>query len=156
VVKNREEKAMNLVRLVYASRFAEDVKTDGLREILEQSRRNNPKEDISGVLCYGPGLFLQCLEGPRDAVNQLYRTIVNDHRNKDATLIEYANVDERMFEKWDMAYVRSDAVTGRLLLKYSSHQTFDPYRMTPGQALGFLKSIRDEKEHFLDASHGND
>lgn len=139
---------MNLVRLIYVSRFAKEVTFNDLQAIIDVSRTNNPKLNVTGVLCYGPGLFLQCLEGPRHAVNDLYHRIVNDARNQNVTLLDYAEIDERVFEEWAMAYVRADDLTEGLILKYSAGRQFDPYAMTSRQALGFVKGLLEEKRAF--------
>ena len=55
---------MNLVRLIYTSRFSQSVTTKDLQDILERSRSKNPSYGITGALSYSPGWFLQALEGP--------------------------------------------------------------------------------------------
>ena len=57
-----------LVRLLYASR-AVDPSPDVIEDILAQSRQFNPSCGITGILCYGGGIFLQALEGGRMAVS---------------------------------------------------------------------------------------
>ena len=59
-----------LVRLLYASR-AVDPSPDVIEDILAQSRQFNPSCGITGILCYGGGIFLQALEGGRMAVSDL-------------------------------------------------------------------------------------
>ena len=60
-----------LVRLLYASR-ATDPGCAAIEEILQQSRTMNPTLGITGILCYGGGVFLQALVpllgGLRDVV----------------------------------------------------------------------------------------
>ena len=46
-----------LVRLLYASR-AVDAGPEAIESILAQSREFNPANGITGVLCYGNGVFL--------------------------------------------------------------------------------------------------
>jgi len=64
---------------------------------------------ITGVLCVcqGGNVFLQALEGGRDAVNALYGRIVQDPRHRDVTLLDYAEIDERRFAGWRMGSVDS-------------------------------------------------
>ena len=57
-----------LVRLLYASR-AVDTSPEAIEAILAQSRQHNPACGITGVLCYGGGIFLQAIEGGRSAVS---------------------------------------------------------------------------------------
>ena len=56
-----------LVRLLYASRVV-DNSPAAIDAILAQSRQHNPGCGITGVLCYGGGIFLQAIEGGRSAV----------------------------------------------------------------------------------------
>ena len=47
---------------------------------------------ITGVLCYGGGIYLQALEGGRKQVNDLYTLIVKDPRHKDVVLLHYEEI----------------------------------------------------------------
>ena len=49
------------------------MSSEELAEILRIARENNAAHDISGMLVYHGGSFLQVLEGPEGAVNSLYR-----------------------------------------------------------------------------------
>ncbi len=67
-----------LVRCLYASRLSEPLPASHLDQILEQSRRNNPRRGITGLLCFTVDLFVQVIEGGRDEVSELFGTIVRD------------------------------------------------------------------------------
>ena len=71
-----------LVRLLYASRTV-DSSAETINSILAQSRQFNPVNGITGILCYGGGIFLQAIEGGRQAVSDLYGHIQKDARHKD-------------------------------------------------------------------------
>ena len=129
---------MNLVRLIYTSRFAKQITTRDLQAILESSRSKNPNLCITGVLCYSPGCFLQAMEGPRKHVNELYRKIINDDRNLDVVLLDYSEVEERRFSDWSMAYISTEMLPAKEILRFSSSRDFNPFEMSAGQALGFL------------------
>jgi hypothetical protein len=58
-----------------AGRAAAPLTAAVVDSILEQSRRNNPKAGITGILCFSDDLFVQVLEGGRDDVCELYNTI---------------------------------------------------------------------------------
>ena len=66
-----------LVRLLYASRVV-DSSPETIDSILTQSRQFNPTCGITGILCYGGGIFLQAIEGGRNQVNAWYSHIVKD------------------------------------------------------------------------------
>lgn len=145
---------MTMVRLIYASRLARGVGADDLQHILDSSRKNNEENGITGALCYDPRAFLQCLEGPRDHINALYTAIVRDDRHRDVTLIEYADIHQREFETWSMAFVRTDELDRQLLIKYSSSREFDPFEMSALQAGAFIADLASERQSFLERASG--
>lgn len=140
---------LDIVRLVYASRMTRACSPQELVNIMESSRKNNYEAGLTGALCYSGRGFLQCLEGSRQYVNEVYRRIVNDPRNEDVTLIDYAVVEERIFGRWSMAYIRSDAIDKMILVKHGLTASFDPFALTPDQALGFLYDTAKERAAFL-------
>lgn len=140
---------MNLVRLIYASRLAPKAGPRDVQTILETARANNPEKGITGALCYDDAYFLQCIEGPRTAINQLYKLILGDTRSIDATLLEYSDIHERIFESWSMAYVKADQLTEQIVMKYGADKSFNPYEMNGEQALGFMVNLAREKDRYL-------
>ena len=140
---------MNIVRLIYASRLKKKLDHAAVEKIADVSRRNNKKLGVTGALCSSPRGFLQILEGPPEAVNELYNRIVRDPRHADVSLLEYVKVPFREFENWSMAYVRTDEIAQALLHKYSTHRTFDPFTMGPMQARVFLLAITELRAHYL-------
>ena len=65
-----------LVRLLYASRV-NDTSPEAIEAILAQSRKHNPECGITGILCYGGGIFLQAIEGGRMPVSELYLSLIH-------------------------------------------------------------------------------
>lgn len=141
---------MNLVRLLYVSRLAKDCGAEELGKIMTVSRRNNRDLGITGSLCYSPRGFVQILEGPASAVNEVYRRIARDRRHVDVTLLEYVPIPQREFGNWSMAYIRSDEIDGRLLRMFSTRERFDPFEMSAQQARGFMRAVAKERAEFLD------
>ncbi|MEY4758083.1 MAG: hypothetical protein RJA34_2981, partial [Pseudomonadota bacterium] len=80
-----------LVRLLYASR-AIDRSEEAIEGILLQSRQSNPSCGITGILCYGGGIFLQAIEGGRNQVSELFSHIQRDPRHKDVVLLHYEEI----------------------------------------------------------------
>jgi hypothetical protein len=144
---------MNIVRLIYASRLKKKLDHAAVEKIADVSRRNNRKLGVTGALCSSPRGFLQILEGPPAAVNELYNRIVRDPRHADVTLLEYVRVPFREFENWSMAYIHTDEIAQALLHKYSTHRVFDPFTMGPMQARVFLLAITELRAHYLAKQH---
>ena len=67
-----------LVRCLYASRATAQLAAPVVDSILEQSRKNNPRQGITGMLCFFDDIFVQVLEGGRDEICELFNAIVRD------------------------------------------------------------------------------
>ena len=121
-----------LVRLMYASRAVPAVDQEELLAILKQSKVNNPKLGVTGVLCacFDSRVFMQVLEGGRSAVNRLYNRIANDPRHHDVELLSYEEISERRFSGWAMGQVNMARLNPALLLKYSECARLDPYAVS--------------------------
>jgi len=130
-----------LVRLLYASRSAGPVTHEIIESILEQSRRHNPERGITGMLCYGGDVFMQVLEGGRDAVNRLYGDIVRDERHRDVVLLHYCEVPERRFANWTMGQVNLAKTNPSMLLKYSEKPVLDPYAVSGRASMALLEEL---------------
>ena len=131
-----------LVRLIYASRSKQPINDALINAILAQSRRNNPDIGVTGVLCVCPGdVFLQVLEGGREAVNTLYATVLRDDRHADVTLLDYEEIAERRFAGWRMGRVDLNKVKTGVLLKYAETAKLDPYRISGRTALTLLEEL---------------
>ncbi len=130
-----------LVRLIYASRPSRALAIHEVDEILKVSKHNNAAKHISGVLIYGDYFFMQCLEGPRNEVNETYLRICRDDRHHDCILMLYEQVDCRIFGHWAMGRIQYKAKSSSLAMKYSPHGYLDPYAMTSTQAEKFMREL---------------
>lgn len=130
-----------LVRLLYASRAADNVNPDALAAILKQSKANNPKIGVTGVLCYSGGIFLQVLEGGRSAVSAIYNRIAADPRHTQVELLSYEEISERRFAGWSMGQVNMARLNPALLLKYSETATLDPYAVSGQVSMALFEEL---------------
>jgi len=95
---------MSLITLVYVSSAKRKMSDEDLKSILEVSRDNNRKQDISGMLLYRNGFFIQALEGEEDAVQALYNKIKEDPRHGNVLSVYKAKIHERSFADWSMGF----------------------------------------------------
>lgn len=130
-----------LVRLLYASRAAEALTPEIVDSILAASRKGNPALGITGLLCYSGDIFMQVLEGGRDAVSQLYNTISHDSRHRDVVLLDYEEITERRFAGWTMGQVNLARVNPSILLKYSERPVLDPYAVSGKVSIALLEEL---------------
>lgn len=129
-----------LVRLLYCSR-AVDTSPAAIEAILAQSRQHNPVTGITGILCYGGGIFLQAIEGGRMAVCDLFGHIQKDPRHKEVALLHYEEISERRFGGWTMGQVNVGKVNHSILLKYSEKPELDPYSVSGRVSLALLEDL---------------
>lgn len=129
-----------LVRLLYASR-AVDTRPEAIESILHQSRDHNPSTGVTGVLCYGGGIFLQAIEGGRMAISELYGHIQRDIRHKDVVLLNYEEISERRFAGWTMGEVNMTRINASILLKYAEKPELDPYSVSGTVSLALLEEL---------------
>jgi hypothetical protein len=93
-----------LVCAVYVSSAHKLLGDEELVELLRIARQNNAARDVTGMLLYRDGNFLQVLEGPASAVDQLIEKIKRDPRHHGLILMSRKGVEERQFSEWRMAF----------------------------------------------------
>jgi hypothetical protein len=129
-----------LVRLLYASR-AVDTQPEAIEGILAKSREFNPSSGITGILCYGGGIFLQAIEGGRNAISELYGHIQHDARHKNVVLLHYEEISERRFSGWTMGQVNMEKINHSILLKYAEKPELDPYSTSGAVSMALLEEL---------------
>lgn len=130
-----------LVRLMYASRAATSVNQDELVAILKKSKVNNPGWGVTGVLCFSGSIFLQVLEGGRNAVSALYNRIAADPRHAEVVLLSYEEINERRFAGWSMGQVHLNRLNPALLMKYSETAVLDPYAVSGAVSMALFNEL---------------
>lgn len=131
---------MFLVRLIYTSE-AININEETIADILSTARGHNAKNGVSGILHFNSNYFLQCLEGGRAAVNNVYHKILNDPRHTKPLLLKYDTICERNFSDWSMAYVGEGKLNASTFYKYSKSSDFDPYLMNGDSAFRLLVDL---------------
>jgi hypothetical protein len=132
-----------LVRCLYASRPATPLTSDVLDRILGQSRKNNPFLGITGLLCVSGNVFLQVLEGGRDEVCELFKTILLDDRHRHVRLLIYEEIAARRFGSWTMGQTSIDRLNPTLLLKYFRRAELDPFECSGQATFSLLAELVD-------------
>ncbi|WP_070965364.1 BLUF domain-containing protein [Vibrio sonorensis] len=134
---------MYLVRLIYASRISDGMSNQDIENILESARKNNRKENVTGVLLFNRNYFLQCIEGSRSKVNQIYHKILNDQRHQEIVILSYDEINKRDFSDWHMGYIPETAVTMPITQQFSSSEIFNPYEISGASAHGLLLTLKE-------------
>jgi len=130
-----------LVRLLYVSRALDPDASAATDSILAVAREHNMANGITGILCYGGGIYLQAIEGGRNQVNNLYGQIVSDKRHTDVVLLNYEEIAERRFGGWTMGQVNLSKLNTSVVLKYSELPVLDPYAVSGLVSLALLEEL---------------
>ena len=88
--------------LVYASAGVSEWSPSEVEEMLLRFREKNAQLNITGLLLYKDGSFLQALEGEESVVRELYQRIAIDPRHQQVTLLLEVPIEERSFPDWSM------------------------------------------------------
>jgi hypothetical protein len=90
--------------MVYTSSAVTPFTRSELTDLLEKSRVNNAALDISGMLLYKDGNFMQVLEGDEVAVRTLYDKVARDPRHRGLLVLLQGTLTERQFPDWSMGF----------------------------------------------------
>lgn len=134
-----------IYKLVYLSSVRKDWKDEELVALLEKSRSNNARCDVTGMLLYHRRTFLQLLEGPEKKVLETHDRILRDARHRDARTLLSGSYDERSFPDWSMGFCAADdaqmeAIDGFTRYLTDEHALHDD---SGDSALDLLESFRD-------------
>jgi hypothetical protein len=121
----------SLFRLVYASIATAAERGDGkddpeIARILGECRRNNARCEVGGVLHRRDGYYFQVLEGPEEAVKEIYDHISQDPHHRDVRTLEARRIGRRNFPRWSMKYVNEVPRIENVLERHELPR-FDPY-----------------------------
>ena len=130
-----------LVRLLYASRATSKIDCAAVADIMHLSHEHNPARGITGILCHSDKVYMQVLEGGREAINTLYATILRDPRHADVILLDYAEIEERRYAGWTMGQANLSKVNASILLRFSVMPEIDPYIMSGKNALALIDEL---------------
>jgi Sensors of blue-light using FAD len=90
--------------ITYVSSAIQPFSSHELRDLLEQCNGNNRKLDVTGMLLYKDGNFMQVLEGEEPSVRKVHETIGRDPRHRGLITLLQGITPERQFPEWSMGF----------------------------------------------------
>lgn len=121
---------MALISLTYMSVEAHPMAEEDLVSILEASKNNNSPKNITGMLLYKNGYFIQALEGEAEDVDALYRKIEQDQRHGHCMVVQREPIEQRTFGEWSMGFQNLETMDPRRLEGYTDFlDNFDPKKI---------------------------
>ena len=92
-----------LYQLIYSSIRNPSCTDAEIEDILKSCKKNNPKENITGILLHSRNRFIQYIEGTSE-ISKLYEKIKLDDRHFNVTLLAYSPIEKRIFPSWQMGF----------------------------------------------------
>jgi Sensors of blue-light using FAD len=100
---------VGMIRLVYISFATKIMSDEELRNLLQVAREKNKELDVTGMLLYRDGFFIQALEGEEETVLKLYNKIKTDPRHRSVLQIFREPMQQRSFGEWSMGFNKLEA-----------------------------------------------
>lgn len=138
-----------LIQLVYVSSLTLPgrLSTSIFVEVEGHARTYNGKQGITGILCYGNGHFLQCIEGEKGKILALQKRIFADKRHKNVKVLLLRPIEQRTFFDWRMRMLFLERwlwspTTKQQSIRLSTFLPFAPHGWPPKRTENFLKVIK--------------
>ena len=138
-----------LVQLVYVSSATLKSRLDNsiATHIEKHSDVYNQQHGITGILCYGNGQFLQCIEGSKAEILALLQNIFADKRHHNFKIPLLQPIDQRMFDDWRMRLLFLErglwsSGTKEQAIQLSPYLPFAAYNWSAERTEQFLQTIK--------------
>jgi hypothetical protein len=95
---------MALIQLIYVSSDSRQLDRGDIAKMLESAVRHNAANDVTGMLLYYSGNFMQVLEGEETAIDEVMSRISADDRHQDIMEISRKTISSRDFSEWSMGF----------------------------------------------------
>ena len=138
-----------LYTLVYLSTYhSSEIAETELLAILSRCRKNNSERQVTGLLIFAEGTFIQALEGNKEDVLQIYNKVKGDSRHFGVAKILDHHHNKRVFEKWSMGFKTTS-------LESISHFLKGNNEMENNDLINLIKSERTRVLTFLHSFYEN-
>jgi hypothetical protein len=101
-------------QVIYSSAAVVAFSENDLASLLLRARGNNERLDVTGLLLYHEGSFLQALEGDEEVLSALFSAISGDKRHHHIVKLLAREVDGRYFAGWQMGFVAMSSISKTL------------------------------------------
>jgi len=135
-----------MICMVYISSAKLGLTYGEILNIVGDARTNNEKNDVTGLLLFNSGNFMQLVEGTESTVDALYKKIEKDRRHTDVKLLLREPITHRNFSDWTMGFKNIEKlkqVNPEFLNSFLDDDlNFSVYQQNPYRALQFLETFK--------------
>jgi Sensors of blue-light using FAD len=110
-VQYRREGFLPMFHLIYSSLARQAFSDTDLEKLLMRARSNNGKINVTGMLIYHDGVFLQALEGDELSVRDVFKRIEKDARHTGVAILRSHSSfgERRIFGDWSMGFASASS-----------------------------------------------
>lgn len=137
-------------RIIYLSSATKFMSDFELHNLLKIARANNKIKNITGLLLYIDGDFIQIIEGDEFEINNLYSNIQFDNRHKNIICVSDQKIVKRQFPDWTMGF---NATSYKILNRNPSYADFNSealFKFNDKTASIFIETFLNSHKNFID------
>ncbi|RYG08749.1 MAG: BLUF domain-containing protein [Chitinophagaceae bacterium] len=135
-----------MICMVYISSAKLGLSEREIINIVDNAKINNQKIEVTGILLFNSGNFMQLVEGDAPTVEALYERIRYDNRHTDVKLLLKEPITHRNFSDWTMGFrdiERLKKINPEILNTFLEDDlNFSIYQHNPYRALQFLETFK--------------
>ncbi|MBR7617948.1 BLUF domain-containing protein [Phenylobacterium sp. 20VBR1] len=120
-----EKESFMLHCIGYLSTSRELLTTLAVTALVAQASHANKTRQVTGMLCYHDGTFLQFIEGARSSLDELMGKIRRDERHTGIIQVHDKPIEARLFPQWSMSLVRTSRLNPAQLAGFQDLRTLD-------------------------------
>lgn len=90
--------------ICYISNQTKQLSENELDALFQFILENNPPRNITGILLYNNGIFLQVLEGEKEVLKNLFKSIKADQRHHNVLTVLEQKIESRIFENYKAGF----------------------------------------------------
>lgn len=136
---------MKEIRLAYHSKPSDSFRFTDLEPILTVSRQNNERFHVTGLLGLTSTHFMHYLEGPREAVSQVFSRILQDTRHRDVTFYGVGEIEDRLVPDDPLAFVSGKAFSEELCMRLFQRKSIIPSLLNQRAAMALFQALSQDR-----------
>lgn len=136
-----------MIQVSYVSRSNAPMSAADLLALLHECRSKNKRRQVTGLLLYGNGTFLQTIEGEEDVIDRLLDSICKDERHAEIQMLTRREIPERQYSDWSMGF---DEISDESLKDVEGLRNFGAVDFTFENLSGNAAVVDSLLQHYRD------
>ncbi|MBB6459306.1 BLUF domain-containing protein [Flammeovirga kamogawensis] len=129
---------------IYSSKSEMSFDSKALHQLQALAQKENKKHNITGYLTYKNDHFIQYIEGPESAIEQLITNLKKDNRHQIVKSYALPIKGNRVFKSWNMRYIEYND-----LVEIGFHELLETVFFTVNNKLFSDEEISNKIERML-------